>query len=61
MLAMKEKLCPEEGRRIYAKRKHTVEPVFGIIKPRAFISSTVPRKRRRINAAERSIPSPTDC
>ena len=32
MLAMKEKLCTEQGRRIYAKRKHTVEPVFGIIK-----------------------------
>ena len=31
-LAMKEKLATEEGRRIYAKRKHTVEPVFGIIK-----------------------------
>ena len=32
MLAMKEKLSTEEGQRIYAKRKHTVEPVFGIIK-----------------------------
>ncbi len=32
MLAMKEKLSSEEGKRIYAKRKHTVEPVFGIIK-----------------------------
>jgi transposase len=32
MLAMKEKLSTEEGKRIYAKRKHTVEPVFGIIK-----------------------------
>ncbi|MCH9034841.1 MAG: transposase [Planctomycetes bacterium] len=32
MLAMKAKLATEEGRRIYAKRKHTVEPVFGIIK-----------------------------
>ena len=31
-LAMKEKLATEESRRIYAKRKHTVEPVFGIIK-----------------------------
>ena len=32
MLAMKEKLSSEEGKRIYAKRKHTVEPVFGIMK-----------------------------
>ncbi|MCH8965077.1 MAG: transposase, partial [Planctomycetes bacterium] len=32
MLAMKEKLSTEEGKRIYAKRKHTVEPVFGIMK-----------------------------
>ncbi len=31
LLAMKEKLSTEEGRRIYVKRKHTVEPVFGII------------------------------
>ena len=32
MLAMKEKLSTEAGKRIYAKRKRTVEPVFGIIK-----------------------------
>ncbi len=32
MLAMKEKLSTDQGKRIYAKRKHTVEPVFGIIK-----------------------------
>ncbi len=32
MLAMKEKLSTEAGKRIYAKRKHTVEPVFGIVK-----------------------------
>ncbi len=32
MLTMKEKLSTDEGKRIYAKRKHTVEPVFGIIK-----------------------------
>jgi len=29
---MQKKLRTEEGRKIYAKRKHTVEPVFGIIK-----------------------------
>ncbi len=29
---MKEKLSTEDGKRIYAKRKHTVESVFGIIK-----------------------------
>ena len=30
--AMKEKLKTPEGRRVYAKRKQTSEPVFGIIK-----------------------------
>ncbi len=32
LLAMREKVATEEGRRKYAKRKSTVEPVFGIIK-----------------------------
>jgi transposase len=32
LVAMKEKLRTPEGRRVYAKRKETVEPVFGIIK-----------------------------
>ena len=32
LLAMSEKIRSEEGRRIYAKRKSTVEPTFGIIK-----------------------------
>jgi transposase len=32
LVAMKEKLRTPEGRRVYAKRKQTVEPVFGIIK-----------------------------
>ncbi|MBS3762882.1 MAG: IS1182 family transposase [Planctomycetes bacterium] len=32
LLDMKEKLESEAGRRMYAKRKMTVEPVFGIIK-----------------------------
>jgi len=32
LLAMQEKLKTDAGRRLYAKRKHTVEPVFGIIK-----------------------------
>lgn len=32
LLAMREKLQTDEGRRLYAKRQHTVEPVFGIIK-----------------------------
>ncbi len=32
LLVMQEKLRTEAGRRIYAKRKQTVEPVFGIIK-----------------------------
>jgi transposase len=32
LAAMREKLRTPEGRRMYAKRKETVEPVFGIIK-----------------------------
>lgn len=32
LLAMRDKLESEEGRRIYSKRQRTVEPVFGIIK-----------------------------
>jgi len=32
LLAMSAKIRSEEGRRIYAKRKSTVEPTFGIIK-----------------------------
>lgn len=32
LTAMREKLRTDEGRQIYAKRKQTVEPVFGIIK-----------------------------
>lgn len=32
LVAMHEKVTSEEGRRIYAKRARTVEPVFGIIK-----------------------------
>ena len=61
MLAMKEQLSTEAGKRIYAKRKHTVEPVFGIIKPPALTSWTIPCERTRIGASERRISSPTDC
>jgi hypothetical protein len=32
LVKMREKLQTEEGRRIYAKRAKTVEPVFGVIK-----------------------------
>ena len=32
LLAMREKVSSEEGRRIYAKRASSVEPVFGTIK-----------------------------
>ncbi len=32
LLAMREKLRTDAGRRLYAKRKQTVETVFGIIK-----------------------------
>jgi len=32
LIAMRDKLRTEEGKAIYGKRNHTVEPVFGIIK-----------------------------
>ena len=32
LLEMRERLQTEAGRKMYAKRKQTVEPVFGIIK-----------------------------
>ena len=32
LVAMQQKLHSDEGKRRYARRKHTVEPVFGIIK-----------------------------
>jgi transposase len=32
LVAMRDKLRTEEGKALYAKRNHTVEPVFGIIK-----------------------------
>ena len=32
LIRMREKLQTDAGRALYARRKHTVEPVFGIIK-----------------------------
>ena len=32
LIAMKSKMETDEARKLYAKRKQTVEPVFGIIK-----------------------------
>ncbi len=49
MLAMKEKLSSEEGKRIYAKRKHTVEPVFGIIKQVMGYRQTLLRGFEKVN------------
>jgi len=49
LMAMREKLRSEEGRKIYAKRAHTVEPVFGIIKAalgfRQFLLRGLPKVR----------------
>jgi len=49
LIAMREKLRSEEGRRIYAKRARTVEPVFGIIKAalgfRQFLLRGLPKVR----------------
>jgi transposase len=49
LIAMREKLRSEEGRKIYAKRARTVEPVFGIIKAalgfRQFLLRGLPKVR----------------
>jgi hypothetical protein len=49
LLAMREKLRSEQGRKIYAKRAYTVEPVFGIIKAalgfRQFLLRGLPKVR----------------
>ncbi|MCH7808661.1 MAG: transposase [Planctomycetes bacterium] len=46
---MKEKLATEEGKRICAKRKHTVEPVFGIIKEVMGYSQTLLRGLEKVS------------
>ncbi len=43
LLVMQEKLQTEAGRKLYAKRKQTVEPVFGIIKSAMGFRQFVPR------------------
>jgi transposase len=49
LIAMREKLRSDEGRKIYAKRAYTVEPVFGIIKAalgfRQFLLRGLPKVR----------------
>jgi len=49
LIAMRQKLRSEEGRKIYAKRAYTVEPVFGIIKAalgfRQFLLRGLPKVR----------------
>lgn len=49
LLAMKEKLATEEGKKIYAKRKNTVEPVFGIIKAAMGFRQFLLRGHEKVN------------
>lgn len=49
LLAMREKLASEEGKKIYAKRKSTVEPVFGIIKAAMGFRQFLLRGREKVS------------
>ena len=49
LLAMKEKLATEEGKKIYAKRKSTVEPVFAIIKAAMGFRQFLLRGHEKVN------------
>lgn len=49
LLAMREKLATEEGKKIYAKRKSTVEPVFGIIKAAMGFRQFLLRGHEKVN------------
>ena len=49
LLAMKEKLATEAGKKIYAKRKSTVEPVFGIIKAAMGFRQFLLRGHEKVN------------
>ena len=46
---MKEKLATEEGKKIYAKRKSTVEPVFAIIKAAMGFRQFLLRGHEKVN------------
>ena len=47
---MQEKVRSEEGRKIYRKRKQTVEPVFGIIKSVIGLDQFLRRGFEAVNA-----------
>jgi transposase len=49
LLAMKERLATEAGKKIYAKRKSTVEPVFGIIKAAMGFRQFLLRGQEKVN------------
>ena len=48
LLATKEKLASEEGKKIYARRKSTVEPVFGIIKAAMGFRQFLQRGKKKV-------------
>lgn len=50
LIAMREKLRTEEGKAIYGKRNHTVEPVFGIIKEAMGFRSFSLRGKEKVSA-----------
>ncbi|TVQ21057.1 MAG: IS5/IS1182 family transposase [Spirochaetaceae bacterium] len=50
LLAMREKVRSDEGRKIYGKRKQTVEPVFGIIRSVLGLDQFLRRGYEAVNA-----------
>jgi hypothetical protein len=55
---MAHKLKTKAGRALYALRKQTVEPVFGIIKSRARIPSVLPaRPEESLGRMDAGLPS----
>lgn len=59
LVAMRDKLCTEEGKALYGRRSHTVEPVFGIIKEGWASGGSACVAKRRYPANGRWGASPT--
>ena len=55
LVAMQEKVRSDEGRKIYRKRKQTVEPVFGIIKSVIGLDQFLRREFAAVNAEWRLV------
>ena len=58
---MREKLPTDHGRKLYAKRKITVEPVYGQIKHNRHIDRFMRRGRAAVQSEWRLVQQPTIC